>query len=279
MKALFTCCFTMLLLTANAQHPEQPLVVVANSILADMTWNIIGDAGQVTAIVPLGQVPSGYKLNNADRELLNSADLILRNDLGMEPWLDEWVAKTDNKAKVKTISTGIQPLDKADGQPDPFAWMNPRLGLIYLDNIKDVLSAWSPADEQMFAFNHGVYRQQLLDMDAAIVAQIPQARRLLRTSQAGLSYYGKRFGIQVMQTKNDRHEPLFVHSLSAQDGPAATYLELLHYDTEVITMALEKPPAPDAPKSLSGRMALILGGLTVFLLMGVIVYVIRRFNR
>jgi len=279
MKALFTCCFTMLLLTANAQHPEQPLVVVANSILADMTWNIIGDAGQVTAIVPLGQVPSGYKLNNADRELLNSADLILRNDLGMEPWLDEWVAKTDNKAKVKTISTGIQPLDKADGQPDPFAWMNPRLGLIYLDNIKDVLSAWSPADEQMFAFNHGVYRQQLLDMDAAIVAQIPQARRLLRTSQVGLSYYGKRFGIQVMQTKNDRHELLFVHSLSAQDGPAATYLELLHYDTEVITMALEKPPAPDAPKSLSGRMALILGGLTVFLLMGVIVYVIRRFNR
>lgn len=280
MSKLFTLCLlTLLALVTHAQPREQPLIVTTNTILANMTWNIVGDAAEVRSPVPLENDPQHYKPGEATKTLLDSADLILRNNLGLEPWLDEWIAKSNSRAKIITITAGISPLTE-NGRPNPYAWMNPRLGLVYLDNIKDALCDWSPADRQMFAFNHGVYRRQLLDVDAAIaeqLQQIPEAQRKLPPTHPGILYFANRYAIQVATDGTPFYDKLFIESLGNADGPVSTYLELLKYDAEIILANLKKRSSKK--KGISHRLEMILGGIAFFLLTGGIIYVFRRLNR
>ncbi len=279
MSKLFTFFLFALTIAMHAQSTEQPLIVTTNTVLADMVWNIVGDAAEVRSLIPPGNALQHYEPGEAAMKLLDSADLILRNDLGLEPWLNELVAKSNRKASVINITEGISPLPE-DGIPNPYVWMNPRLGLLYLDNIQEALSGWSPANGQMFTFNHGVYRRQLLDADAAIAEQLqqmPEAQRTLPPTHAGIAYFAGRYGIQIKKDGTPFSDKLFVESLSDADGPAPTYFELLAYDAEIILANLQKKAA--GKRIISNRMEMILGGIAFFLLIGGIIYVFLRLNR
>jgi ABC-type Zn uptake system ZnuABC Zn-binding protein ZnuA len=73
-------------------------------------------------------------------------------------------------------------------------------GLIYIENIKNALIGLDPDNADIYEFNYGIYRQQLVDLDQQIqqeIRKIPAQRRILITSHDAFRYYGKRYGIEV----------------------------------------------------------------------------------
>ena len=80
---------SMLVSSASAQ--EKKLVLATASIFADMAENIAGDHLEIKTIVPIGGDPHIYEPTPADAQLISKADIILRNALTFEGWLDDLI--------------------------------------------------------------------------------------------------------------------------------------------------------------------------------------------
>ncbi len=196
-STLIFACLTVNLL---AQNPLKTVVATA-SIFADMAENIAGGHVTVKSIVPIGGDPHIYEPTPADARLVASADLILKNALTFEGWLDDLIASANTKANVVTITEGVDAIHAAHkNSSDPHAWMSAANGLIYIENIKNALVELDPANKEVYEFNYGVYRKQLEELDAYIAEQInkiPAQHRILITSHDAFEYYGKRYGLRL----------------------------------------------------------------------------------
>ncbi len=181
---------------------EKPLVVATASIFADMAEVISGGLVEVRSVVPIGGDPHIYEPTPGDAQLIAKADLIIKNDLTFEGWLTELIDNSGTKARVVTITRGIQPIEsiKYKNSADPHAWMSAKNGLIYIKNITDALVELDPLHTREYEFNHDVYREQLMEVDNYIeeeIQKIPEQRRILITSHDAFRYYGQRYGITV----------------------------------------------------------------------------------
>ena len=199
-------CLSLLILLSGFVNfcfcQEKKLVVATASIFADMAINLGGDQIEVRSIVPIGGDPHTHEPTPVDAQLVAKADLILKNGLTFEGWLNELIENAGTKAKIVLITEGVDPIESLTYQnaTDPHAWMSAQKGLIYLKNIKDALVQLVPEHKEMFEFNYGVYRKQLLDVDSTIRAQvkeIPIEKRILITSHDAFRYYGNEYGIRV----------------------------------------------------------------------------------
>lgn len=184
------------------QSQDKPLVVSTASIFADMAEVIGGNLIEVQSIVPIGGDPHIYEPTPANAQLVNKADLIIKNGLTFEGWLNELIANSGTKATVKLITEGIDPIssEKYQNSSDPHAWMDAKNGMIYIKNIKDALVELDPEHAEEYTFNYEYYKQQIQDLDQEIVEQIntiPTAQRILITSHDAFRYYGQRYGIKV----------------------------------------------------------------------------------
>lgn len=167
-----------------------------------MAEAIAGDVIRVESIVPLGGDPHTYEPTPEAAKLVTSADLILRNGLTFEGWLNELIRYSGTKAPVTLITKGIEPLGSIaySGSSDPHAWMNARNGLIYAKNIYRALSLTFPEYADQFEFNYRLYRSDIERLDAWIrdtVRVIPQGQRVLITSHDAFQYFGAAYGLRL----------------------------------------------------------------------------------
>ncbi len=180
----------------------RPLVVSTASIFADMAEVIGGDVIRVESIVPLGGDPHTYEPTPAAAALVTSADLLLRNGLTFEGWLNELIRYSGTSAPVTLITKGIAPLGSLSyaGSEDPHAWMDAQNGLVYAKNIYEALAVTFPQYADQFAFNYNIYRQQIAEVDAWIrdtIVSIPAGQRVLITSHDAFQYYGRAYGLRL----------------------------------------------------------------------------------
>lgn len=193
---IFTCTF----LASFAQ--EKPKVIATASIFADMATNLAGDEVAIESIVPIGGDPHLYEPTPKDAKLVADADLIIKNGLTFEGWLNELIENAGTKAKIITITDGIPPIasEQYKNATDPHAWMDANNGQKYIENIKNAFVELVPDQKEVFEINYGVYKQQLEDLDAYIkaeVSKIPEEKRVLITSHDAFQYYGRRYNLQL----------------------------------------------------------------------------------
>lgn len=201
MKKYILFILLMSFVAQSEAQSKRKLVVSTASIFADMAENIAGGHVDVKTIVPIGGDPHIYEPTPGDAQLVSQADLILKNSLTFEGWLNGLIESAGGKATVVTITEGVQSIQSAyKGSADPHAWMDANNGLIYIKNIKDALVALDPENREVYEFNFGVYRKQLEEMDAYIFEQIkkiPEKQRILITSHDAFQYYGRRYGVTL----------------------------------------------------------------------------------
>lgn len=181
---------------------EKKTLVATASMMADMATNISGGLVEVKCIVPIGGDPHLHEPTPRDAQLVNKADLIIKNGLTFEGWLNELIENSGTKAKTIRVTEGIQPIQSTQykNSADPHAWMDASLGLKYIENIKNALVELDPDNASVFEFNYGIYKQQLEDLDQYIkteIQKIPAKKRVLITSHDAFQYYGRAYGIQL----------------------------------------------------------------------------------
>lgn len=193
---------SILLTTALFQANAQLRVVTSASIFADMIRNIGGEHVEVIHLVPTGADPHSYEPVPADIQLINRADLIFLNGLTFEVWIEKLIRHVNPGTPIKILTDGIEPLESADypGAPDPHAWLDPVLGMVYIENIYHALSEAMPEKGQTLKDHFDAYKNELTNLykeHLTLAEQMAQHQRKLITSHDAFRYFGLRYGFEV----------------------------------------------------------------------------------
>lgn len=201
--AVAAFCAAVLPLGALARDAGAPLKVVTTfTILADMTRNVAGDLAEVVSITKPGAEIHGYQPTPKDFVRASGADLILWNGLNLERWFEQFI---DNLGDMPSavLSAGIAPASIAEGAyqglPNPHGWMGLGNALIYVDNIRDALSAHDPDNAAAYGANADAYKRRIRDTVGPLrerIADVPQSRRWLVTCEGAFSYLARDFGLR-----------------------------------------------------------------------------------
>ncbi|MFT5166627.1 MAG: ABC-type Zn uptake system ZnuABC Zn-binding protein ZnuA [Saprospiraceae bacterium] len=201
MKTTFlTFLFLLCLYTGYSQ--DKPKVVATASMIWDMAQNIGGDYFDIQCIVPIGGDPHIYEPTPGDVKKVTAAQLVLKNGLTFEGWLDELIENSGTKAKTVRVTEGITPIQSSvyHNASDPHAWMSVNNGYKYIENIKNAFIELLPQHKEIFESNYESYLLQLKDLDAYILAKIksiPEGKRILITSHDAFQYFGRHYGIRL----------------------------------------------------------------------------------
>ena len=179
-------------------------VVTSFSILGDITQQIGGDHVKVTTLVGPDGDPHTFEPSAKDSALLNNADVVVVNGLGLEGWLDRLVKASGFKGQLVVASTGVSTHTlEEDGATvtDPHAWNSAANGALYAKNILAGLVKADPADEAALNASGQRYIGELEKLDSwakARFSAVPQAKRKVLTSHDAFGYFGRAYGIDFM---------------------------------------------------------------------------------
>ncbi len=195
----FAICFCSF--TSYAQEGK-PSVVATASMWADMAKKIGGPHIDVKLVVPIGGDPHLYEPTPGDATMVADADLILRNGLTFEGWLNELIENSGTKAPSVLITKGVNAIESTSykNAADPHAWMDASNGLIYIKNIRNALTTLIPEHQKSINERYQAYKQELIDTDNYIIErikEIPEEQRILITSHDAFQYFGRKYGIRL----------------------------------------------------------------------------------
>ncbi|MBL5921363.1 metal ABC transporter substrate-binding protein [Lelliottia amnigena] len=289
-KVLFGILFTAVS-TSGALAAEKFRVITTFTVIADMAKNVAGDAAEVTSITKPGAEIHEYQPTPGDIKRAQNAQLILSNGMNLELWFQRFFKHLKGVPEVE-VTKGITPMGISEGpyngKPNPHAWMSPDNALIYVDNIRDALMKYDPTNAQTYQRNAEIYKQkitQTLEPLRKQVADIPEDKRWMVTSEGAFSYLARDLGLKelylwpinadqqgtpqqvrkVIDQVKKNHIPavfsestvsdkparqvaretdthyggvLYVDSLSAENGPVPTYLDLLNVTTRTLVQGI-----------------------------------------
>ena len=176
-------------------------IVVTHAVLGAVVSELVGDAAEVTVLVPNGTDPHGWEPSAKDIERVNEADLVVANGLGLEANFDEILqAAEDSGVPVFRATDHIEVLpggDHADGDHaigDPHFWTDPismSAVVVALVNDLDRIGVEGIDGDAMV--------HQLEDLDAEVRALLVSVvdRRLV-TGHESLGYFARRYDFDLI---------------------------------------------------------------------------------
>ncbi|RIY32735.1 metal ABC transporter substrate-binding protein [Psittacicella melopsittaci] len=177
-------------------------VVTTFTVLADITKNIAGDYAQVESLTPIGAEIHEYEPTSRDLVRLNRSDLIITNGLGLEKWFARFYQRAKD-IPVVVASEGVQPSLINDGPyaglPNPHGWMSLTNAYIYVENIKNALIKYDPANKAGYEANAAAYIAKLNKMESDVRTFVQQNNLegvYLITSESAFSYLARDIGFK-----------------------------------------------------------------------------------
>ena len=193
---LFVCLVAMgcTRTSPSANRPGPKRVVTTFTILQDMAQNVAGDKAIVESITKPGAEIHEYEPTPLDIVKAQSADMVLRNGLGLERWFEKFMGSIRDVKSVE-LSQGIEPIGIAEGpylgKPNPHSWMSPKNAIIYVENIRRALVEIDPSNEDTYDANAAAYTAKIRAVDEPLrakLSEIPADQRWLVTSEGAFSY-------------------------------------------------------------------------------------------
>jgi zinc/manganese transport system substrate-binding protein len=251
-------------------------IVVTYSILGSVVKELVGDKATVTVSMPNGLDPHEWEPSAKDIEIINNADLVVENGLGLEGGMEKTLESARNNGvkfftaadyiTVRHVGPGegipTGDPDQAIGAPDPHLWMDPLA-------MKSIVAALS--DELKKDFNLDVSAQatdlqnrlDTLNTEVTtIVAQIPQNDRKLVTGHESMGYFAQRYGFKLVG--------VIIPSLSSQAGVSAADLAELKksiQDNQVKAIFTELGTSPTVAKAIGDETGVKVVELTTHALL------------
>jgi len=172
------------------------------TIIADMVREVGGDRVQSESLTKHGSEIHGYETTPSDLVRAAQADIFFENGLNLELWAQKLRANIPD-VPAYVVSDGVEVLniDEGDylGKPNPHAWMSPKQGLVYIENIRRALVEFSPDDAEYFNQNAKDYSEKLLAVDKKLsesLATLPENNRYLVTCEGAFKYLTNDYGLK-----------------------------------------------------------------------------------
>lgn len=179
-------------------------VVATTSILADFAREVGGDRVAVTTIIKPNVDAHDFEPAPADIEAIATADVVLRNGVGLEAWFDDTVASAQPEGAVVDTSDGVELRSSGDGdaagdEQDPHIWQSPANAKVMVATIERAFIDADPAGAETYAANASAYQGELDELDAWVDQQLGAlANRKIVTNHDALGYYIDRYGLEFV---------------------------------------------------------------------------------
>lgn len=195
---------TTLFITAMPLSAKPFKVVTTFTVIQDIAQNVAGDKAVVESIPKPGAEIHDYQPTPQDIVKAQSADLVLWNGMNLESWFERFFAQVKDKPAV-VVTEGIEPISIYEGpykdKPNPHAWMSTKNALIYIENIRQALVKYDPANAEAYNANAKAYADKIVALDQPLrerLAKVPEAQRWLVTSEGAFSYLARDYGFKEL---------------------------------------------------------------------------------
>ena len=184
-------------------------IVSTTTPVTDFTKQIVGKYAHVDGLIQANQ--SAHEFDPSARALveLAQADVLVINGLGLEPWLEGAIDASGFDGTIITASAGINVVEG-----DPHVWTSPTNAIAM---VKTITSGLGPLDETAGVFfrkNSRAYVKKLTLLNTWAtqdINQVPTDQRMLVTNHDGLSYFCAQYGItfvgSIIPSFDDNSEP------------------------------------------------------------------------
>ena len=169
------------------------MAISTTSIWGDVTANVVGAAAQVEVLMPAGTDPHEFQPSARHTALLEEADLVIANGLGLEANLLDLIRGSNTE--VLEVGPALDPLPIGGGH-DPHVWLDP---LRVAEAVELIAGRLPGVDGERAAS----YREELLathQQIESLLDGIPPERRLLVTDHHFLGYLADRYDLEVVGT-------------------------------------------------------------------------------
>ena len=221
-------------LTSEAAAPEGALQVVTTILpITQFTTAVAGDRAEVTQLLPTNTGPHDYQAKPGDVQAIVNADVLVKNGLEAEFFLDDMIENAENaELAVIDSSQGIAALESsgehehdhehdhgekeehseeehseeehagehsedAHGEFDPHVWLDPKRAMEQVENIRDGLIAADPEGEAEYTANAAAFISELTALDADISETLsPFAGETFVVVHDFASYFADSYGLQ-----------------------------------------------------------------------------------
>lgn len=183
----------------------RPSIVVTTNILGDVVTSLLGDAADVTVVMPPGASPHDFQASARDGQAMREADLLVVNGAGFEEGLLDVIesAEADGVPVHEAISA-VDVLELAEGGVDPHFFTDPARMAVAAGGILDAAVDAAPElDTEAVRGEADAYIAELgaLDQEVeATLAAVAEADRVLVTNHEVFGYLADRYGFEVIGT-------------------------------------------------------------------------------
>lgn len=181
---------------------NSPKIVVTTNILGDVVANLVGG---VQVIMPPGANPHDFAASAQQAAAMREADALVVNGLGFEEGLVDTIEAAEaDGVLVITASDAIEPLPFGgeEGIDDPHLFTDPVRMRQAAALIAEQLVAELPSlDTPAFHARVDAYLAELDALDAeveALLAPIPDERRVLVTNHEVFGYFAERYDFEIL---------------------------------------------------------------------------------
>ena len=198
---------------AGGEAGDGKLKVAADiAPLADFCRQVGGDLVVVETMVPPGASPHTYELTSGQMRFLSEADVLVTNGLGLTPWAEEVLGKTDNPGLVAVVAGEAVPQEdlipvvaaaggedghEEHGAYNPHVWLDPHLARHLVEAVRDGLVRADPGDAAVYRANAEEYLAELASLDRAIAAEVAsfESRKFV-SFHSSWTYFARRYGLE-----------------------------------------------------------------------------------
>lgn len=186
--------------TTPTEPPVAKVRLVATTpLLADFARVVGGDFVDVTGIVGPGVDPHDYEPTAADITAIAGADIVMRNGLGLDDWLERTIDPGERRGVVVDASTGVQPRRPGGpgSEPDPHIWHSTVNAKLMVANIVRALVQANPERADVYRRLESTYQAQLDGLARDIRASISVlVDKKFVSNHDSLGYYVEEYGLQ-----------------------------------------------------------------------------------
>jgi len=188
---------------------EKIKVITTFTLLEDIVKQIGGEYVETYNLVPVGTDPHDYEPLPQDIKETEDADVLFFNGLNLEGGDGGWFTKLtestgQDDAIIYEVSAGVEPMylsseDGTEEEINPHSFIDPNIGIIMAENIKNALIEISPENEEAIEENAKAYLTTLEEMDEQYqtrIDEIPEEDRVLVTSERAYQYMADRYDLK-----------------------------------------------------------------------------------
>ena len=186
-------------------------VVTTVAPITSIVANVIGDAADITGVVPEGTNSHTFEPRPRDAELFTQADVLFVNGLDLEDPTQQ-LAEDHLPRDATVVELGNETLrpdqylydfsfPKSGGKPNPHLWTDPPLAKRYAEVVKDTMAEVDPDHAATYERNYTKFAAQVDQLDQAMRASsatIPTADRKLLTYHDAYAYFAEDYDWEVI---------------------------------------------------------------------------------